>query len=62
MSRPALTIFILFFGIAFIDAIRGGDWPRILFWIAIGAAFWYLERRELRRTPRPGSTTPGLDR
>jgi hypothetical protein len=47
--RPNLTIFILFFGIALLEAIRGGYWLRILFWIAIGAVFFLADRRELAR-------------
>ena len=46
---PGMTIFVLFFGIALLDAVRSGEWPRVLFWIAIGAAFWILERRPLSR-------------
>jgi len=33
------TIFILFFGIATLDAIKTQTWPRIIFWIAIGLIF-----------------------
>lgn len=45
--RTNLTIFILFFGIALLDAIRGGHWARILFWVAVGAFFYLADRREL---------------
>jgi hypothetical protein len=50
---PGLTVFILFFGIALLDALRGGEWPRVAFWLAVGALFFILERKDLfRRTPR----------
>jgi hypothetical protein len=47
--RTNLTIFILFFGIALLDAIRGGYWLRILFWLVIGAVFFLADRRQLAR-------------
>jgi hypothetical protein len=50
--RTNLTIFILFFGIALLDAIRGGYWLRVLFWVAIGAVFFLADRRQLaKRNP-----------
>lgn len=45
----ALVIFVLFFGIALLEALRGGEWMRALFWLGIGVAFWLIERRGLRR-------------
>ena len=45
MPKPGLTIFILFFGVALLDAIRGGHWLRIVFWVTVGAMFWLLDRR-----------------
>jgi len=32
-------VFILFFGIALLDAIHNFDWLRISFWLAIGLVF-----------------------
>ncbi len=49
--RPGVTVFILFFGVALLDAVRGGHWTRGLFWIAMGSVFWLLERGK-RRQPR----------
>ena len=50
--RTNLTIFILFFGIAVLDAIRGGHWLRILFWVGIGVLFFLADRRQLaKRVP-----------
>lgn len=35
------AIFVLFFGVAAIDAVQTQDWVRVAFWIAIGAVFLY---------------------
>lgn len=37
------TIFVLFFGIATIDAVQTGNWLRAAFWVAVGCAFMYLD-------------------
>jgi hypothetical protein len=44
--RTNLTIFILFFGIALLDAVRGGHWLRIVFWLAIAALFFLADRQQ----------------
>ena len=44
MQRPGLTIFIIFFGIATLDALTDGRWPRIAFWLAMGTLFALLDR------------------
>jgi hypothetical protein len=47
-----LTIFLLFFGIALLDAIKGGHWLRILFWLAIATLCLLSDRRQsARRSP-----------
>jgi hypothetical protein len=43
--RPAMAIFILFFGVALIEALRGGQWSQVAFWVAIALLFFVLERR-----------------
>lgn len=45
MTSPGFGIFVLFFGIAVLDAIGSGNLPRIAFWVAVGVLFWVLERR-----------------
>ena len=55
MPRPGLTVFVLFFGIALLDALRGGHWWRALFWLLIGALFWLLDRPK-------SATGPARDR
>lgn len=33
------TVFVLFFGIALLDAFQNGQWIRPLFWLSIGNIF-----------------------
>ena len=33
------VVFILFFGIAILDALHSFDWLRVFFWIGMGAVF-----------------------
>jgi hypothetical protein len=33
------TVFILFFGIALLEALHTFEWLRIVFWLAIGLVF-----------------------
>lgn len=42
--RPAMTIFILFFGVALIEALRGSQWSQVAFWVAIAVLFFLIER------------------
>jgi len=49
--RTDLAIFIVFFGIALLDAIRGGHVLRILFWLGIGTIFFLADRRERSKGP-----------
>jgi len=44
--RTNSAVFLPFFGIALLDAARGGQWWRVLFWIAIGAIFLWADRRQ----------------
>ena len=34
-----LTVFLLFFGIATLEAFESGNWIRVFFWLAIGTLF-----------------------
>jgi len=34
-----VAVFLLFFGVALLDALRSADWLRAAFWIAIGLVF-----------------------
>lgn len=48
----ATTIFLVFFGIALLDAFGGGSVWAILFWLAVGAIFVAADRLGVRRAPR----------
>jgi hypothetical protein len=41
MVKPAanVTVFLLFFGIALLDAIRSGNLVAVLLWVALGLVF-----------------------
>ena len=47
--RTNFAIFLVFFGVAALDALRGGDWLRIVFWVVIGFFFFVADRREAAR-------------
>ena len=36
---PGLTIFVLFFGIALVDAFAAREWLRATFWCVVGLGF-----------------------
>ena len=38
------TVFVLFFGIALIEATQEGHWLQVLFWLAIGSFFLAADR------------------
>ena len=48
MRHEGLTVFLLFFGIALLDAITSAHWVRAAFWLAIGVGFVLLDRRTTR--------------
>lgn len=53
---PGFTIFILFFGLALIDAIRIHDWLKVSIWIGIGLVFLLADGT---RKPRDANNPPG---
>ena len=55
MEYPGVTIFLLFFGISLLDALWNGHWVRAAFWMAIGLAFWWLDRTRRTRGAKPGA-------
>jgi len=61
MRYAGVTIFLLFFGISLLDAIAGGHWIRAGFWLAMGIAFWLLDRARRMRSAEPGEP-PGRPR
>ncbi|MFZ2167392.1 MAG: hypothetical protein WAV50_00810 [Minisyncoccia bacterium] len=40
------TIFILFFGIALLDAVQTQNWLRVAFWVAIAGVFLWADRKK----------------
>ena len=44
--------YVIFFGIAVLDAIRGGNWQTIGFWLVVAIAFGWMGRRGGWRAPR----------
>ena len=47
---PNVTVFLLFFGIALLEAFRAGDWLQAALWCALGLVF--LRADALRRDER----------
>ena len=41
---PNFTIFLLFFGVATLEALQTANWIRAGFWLAIGCVFLYMDR------------------
>lgn len=56
MPGAGITLFVIFFGISLLEALRGGHWIRAAFWLAIGAAFYALDR--VRRDKTLGTKPP----
>ena len=46
--KPNITIFLLFFGIALLDAFKEHRWIAAVFWVALGLVFL---RADLSRKP-----------
>ena len=46
---PNVTVFLLFFGIAMLDAFRSAEWLRAALWLALGLVF--LGADSLKRQP-----------
>ena len=57
MRHEGLTVCLLFFGLALLDAIAAGQWLRAALWLAVGVGFVVLDRRSVRGRPvrRPGA-------
>lgn len=44
------AVFVLFFGLSWLEAIQTHNWLRAAFWLAIAIAFLYADRK---RQPQP---------
>ena len=40
------AIFILFFGVAAIDAVQTQNWLRVVFWIGVAAFFFWADTKK----------------
>ena len=58
MRHEGMTVFLLFFGLALLDAITAGQWLRAGLWLAVGVGFVLLDRRSDRRRGRRSGTHP----
>jgi drug/metabolite transporter (DMT)-like permease len=43
------TIFLLFFGVAALEALQTRNWIKAGFWLAIGCAFLYVDSSSYQR-------------
>ena len=41
--RSGMTVFILFFGVAFLEAFRTKNWIAVAYWIAMASLFLVLD-------------------
>lgn len=48
---PNVAVFLLFFGIALLDALREGEWLRATLWLALGLVF--LRADSLKPSSKP---------
>jgi hypothetical protein len=47
-----VAIFVLFFGVAFLEELQTGNWLKALFWLAIGFVFLAADNPEVRADRR----------
>lgn len=40
------SIFIIFFGVAALDALQTQNWLRVAFWVGIGAYFFWADKKK----------------
>jgi hypothetical protein len=51
------SMFLIFFGIATLEALQSGNWIRIAFWLAIGILFLLADN--LRKSGERSRQSPG---
>jgi hypothetical protein len=42
------VVFLLFFGVALLDAVQSHNWVRAAFWVAIGTTFFVMDNVKKR--------------
>ncbi len=47
--RENVAVFLVFFGIAFIEATQKGQWLVVLFWLSVGAVFLLGDNLQARK-------------
>lgn len=56
MITPALgtnfAVFVLFFGVAVLDALRSRDWLKVALWLALALVFLREDFRARQREPQ----------
>ena len=57
---PGFTIFLLFFALALVDAIRIHDWLKVSFWVGMGLVFLLADstKNGKRADGTPGTKKP----
>lgn len=45
---PGFAVFVLFFAVAMLDALRSHDWLRAAFWVPIGTVFLWMDQPRRR--------------
>jgi hypothetical protein len=40
------AVFVLFFGVALLDAVQTQNWLRVAFWVAIGVVFLWADAKK----------------
>lgn len=48
MTFSTSSVFLLFFGVAVIEAIQTKNWLKVIFWFAIGVVFLFADLRKSR--------------
>lgn len=44
------AVFVIFFVISLLEAVRSGDYLRVVFWLAVGFIFWTCDAILKRRS------------
>ena len=47
-----VTVFIIFFGLALLEAVTARNWTVVAFWVVIGLVFVYADHVAFRRKHR----------
>lgn len=61
INLQALTIFLLFFGVATLEALQTRNWVKAGFWLAIGVVFLLADNvKAFRDRTSSGRTSRGM--